>query len=160
MSDDERIARLTELARRVWPNAAVNAWGDAAWVERHAGEYPCLSVAHPRAHDALEAALLVLAHGRETVVQTLSRMSAPRITPKHVAAAREHVGRLEELRAWYQVHIAPHENELAERTDEPPAWVEQLAQEWEAFEPDVVPGQDGALRHCARELRKRAKSTY
>ena len=75
MSTDEReaahqehIDRLTQLARRVWPDAKLvvhnGNWrvkhslkvvdGQAAWVEP-------LFVGHPRALDALEAALQVLA---------------------------------------------------------------------------------------------------
>lgn len=55
----ERIARLTELARRVWPQADVERFGDGTMVIVRSA--PMLACDHPRALDALEAALLVLA---------------------------------------------------------------------------------------------------
>jgi hypothetical protein len=66
-SDDARIARLTELARKVWPgiDAAVlcaSSGASAGVYSRAQSENLVLMVlAHPRALDALEAALLVLA---------------------------------------------------------------------------------------------------
>lgn len=66
MSDDERIARCTELARRVWPEASVEfscrMWCVDAPNNAHDAVVEMLAVHdHPRALDALEAALLVLA---------------------------------------------------------------------------------------------------
>jgi len=66
MSDDERIAKLTELAQRVWPDepyggAHVVAYGDAAWVRVRPNTEHIKVLGHPRALDALEAALLALA---------------------------------------------------------------------------------------------------
>lgn len=67
MSDDERIQRLTELARRVWPDQhpleleAMPQWQSAAVRMEANGELLLLVENHPRAFDALEAALLVLA---------------------------------------------------------------------------------------------------
>lgn len=69
MTDDARIARLTELARKMWPDAVIDAsdpvnvkvhgaversGGRAEWIER-------IYIGHPRALDALEAALRELA---------------------------------------------------------------------------------------------------
>lgn len=67
MSDEKRLAMLTEMARKVWPDARVVQhdanwkvqsglrveFGCARWVEH-------MFVGHPRALDALEAALYVL----------------------------------------------------------------------------------------------------
>ncbi len=67
MSEEERIARLTELARRVWPDVmhlrvVDNRQWRAAYVCRGEDTDPQLCIEdHPRALDALEAALLVLA---------------------------------------------------------------------------------------------------
>lgn len=62
---DERIERLTELARGVWPDIGlvVASTGQAAGVHERGGEERMLAMllCHPRALDALEAALLVLA---------------------------------------------------------------------------------------------------
>jgi hypothetical protein len=60
---DERIARLLELARRVWPSARVVAWPTSSpncvYVEDD-GLLQRISVFdHPRALDMLEAALAV-----------------------------------------------------------------------------------------------------
>ena len=64
MSDEARIERLTQLARRVWPNAHVAQCGDAVVVDAdYEPRFP-LQVHHPRALDALEAALLVLSMER------------------------------------------------------------------------------------------------
>ena len=73
MSDDERIARLIELARRVWPDAAKggiaydadnNFKPGEVTLAAHQPEWTPLVTLycnHPRALDALEKALLVLA---------------------------------------------------------------------------------------------------
>lgn len=68
MSDEERIARLTELAREVWPQESVpvdvvSSAAGARVIHDSPGNHHPLSlafIAHPRALDALEAALLVL----------------------------------------------------------------------------------------------------
>jgi len=113
MSDDERLARLTELARRVWPHARIEWDGDALCVLGPVQQANGRTVVaehlrinpHPRAADALEAALLVLAsgetwHGRMGELDECLRV----------------------LRAQYGIdppHVLP-----------PPAWVEQLAAEF------------------------------
>ena len=68
MSDEARIARLTELARKVWPEENVQIGNPKGKAPAKSGvfvassEWTLLGVgAHPRALDALEAALLVLA---------------------------------------------------------------------------------------------------
>lgn len=63
MSDDERIQRLTELARRVWPDELViEIITDAEGVSVESDRcILCTVEQHERALDALEAALLVLA---------------------------------------------------------------------------------------------------
>ena len=71
MTDEARIKRLTELARQAWPHddvavviASVDV-DDSLFVEVQRDEeeesYSLAGVHHPRALDALEAALLVLA---------------------------------------------------------------------------------------------------
>lgn len=118
MTDDERIARLTELARQVWPGHADEIYASRDAVTSGRGHLLlAVDPEHPHCSDALEAALLVLVHGRETVLRSLARMG-----------------------------IAPRE---------PPAWVEELAQRWEAdskeHESLVV------LADAAEQLRERAK---
>jgi hypothetical protein len=70
MTDDARLQRLTELARKVWPDGEADARASAdpnecaACVVLHPdGEWQqALAIMqHPRALDALEAALCVLA---------------------------------------------------------------------------------------------------
>jgi len=61
MTDDARIARLTLLARRVWPDTRVIAWPEHIYVEDETPVQRASVFGHPRALDALEAALLVLA---------------------------------------------------------------------------------------------------
>jgi hypothetical protein len=66
--DDDRIARLTELARRVWGDSAqvyADRNGHASVTvpeDDDDGRTRVLTVVHPRALDALLPALLVLAH--------------------------------------------------------------------------------------------------
>lgn len=111
MSDEERLKQLTELAQRVWPDLEkpkVDAIDESgafrAGLEDDGMDYIHIHP-HPRALDALEAALLVLAGERPTVNEWAARLAAD-----SVAAGEAEYGR-------------PHA---------PPAWVEQLAQEWEA----------------------------
>lgn len=69
MSDDERIARLTKLARRVWPGLEMKIEHSdrVSTVWSMSCDYPGEMVLHvtmrehPRALDALETALLALA---------------------------------------------------------------------------------------------------
>ncbi len=63
VDDEARVKRLTELARRVWVDTSVTCVdGDvmACDAATYDGEYIRIA-RHPRAFDALEAALLVLA---------------------------------------------------------------------------------------------------
>jgi hypothetical protein len=80
VTDEARIARLTELARRVWPqfeNLRVVATPIEALVlfdygsEKRRDTSTLLHVPHPRALDALEAALLVLSEERPVRLQTV-----------------------------------------------------------------------------------------
>ena len=106
MTDDDRIKRLTELAKRAWPNenVSVTATAHSAGVHRIEGNEAMVAMvlAHPRSLEALEAALLVLA-GDDT---------------------RMELGRLRE-----RVRDVLAE-ELAKRKATP-AWVESLAAQWE-----------------------------
>jgi hypothetical protein len=71
VSDVERIARLTELARRMWPHAFVATSGrpDFAAVDVFDAEghykWSPMAIHHARALAALEAALRVLAEGEQ-----------------------------------------------------------------------------------------------
>ncbi len=151
MTDEARIARLTELARRVWPylsEVEVVAGPKGILV---AGNDPHVAPDAPRTGqlyinhwdspvpllDALEAALLVLA-GDD------SRLELARLREDVASTLRE---------------------ELARR-GEPPAWVKQLASEWGSDAQDrAVKAQDPfaagvgvGIQYCAAELRERAKA--
>lgn len=80
MTDEARIARLTELARRVWPEAVAGFTSDSsnysvptAYVESTRNGSTEISIDHPRALDALEAALLVLADETPAWVEQLAK---------------------------------------------------------------------------------------
>lgn len=64
MSDDARLQRLTVLARKVWPDfgpLTVELRHSGATVQIHnENQFQAVIFDHPRALDALEAALLVL----------------------------------------------------------------------------------------------------
>lgn len=182
MTDEARIARLTEIARRVWPDAEIEADKRQVLVETSSEWGDAVTIKHPRALDALEAALLVLAdQGRmddpspieaaQRVRRPLMLMPGfqaepryyggspsleqpvidapsepPRVTATHVQNAADHVAEIKRLRA-----------ELDD--NEPPAWVENLASEWEARvshhnEAHMLRAE---VHRCAAELRARAK---
>lgn len=63
MTDEARVARLTELAQRVWPRAEAYEHGEIVdvGVLEARGYRLTLRIWHPSALDALEAALRVLA---------------------------------------------------------------------------------------------------
>lgn len=161
MSDDDeaRIGKLTELARRVWPRdreIAVCQDGAEAEVLGHDCD-SLIRIEHPRALDALEAALLVLAGEPADFDELLARSSVG----QGLRALREdpeaELARVEE-------ELTPEVMEILRRAnDEPPAWVEQLAAKWEAaadaHSPLGAPPYpvDRMRRDCARELRERAK---
>lgn len=160
MSDElhaERIERLTQLAREVWPDRdeqmVIHEITGAAMIA-YRSRFPCSTVDgsegerivsyhtridHPRALDALEAALLALV-GDNT---------------------RAQLARLEErVRDVLQTELARRDGAL-------PAWVEQLAREWEKLADGVharrgdgvITDYENALRENAEELRERAKGT-
>lgn len=79
MTDEARLKRLTELARRVWPEAEVGPDYGIGGKQRGysvkasmAAYSDGLTAWHPRALDALEAALLVLAGEPPTWVEQLA----------------------------------------------------------------------------------------
>lgn len=86
MSDDERIERLTELARRVpeWRSLGVHVSGDERYVllvtrtPDNVYNHP-VKIVHPRALDALEAALLVLSGEAEMIEPWRREMLRDRI---------------------------------------------------------------------------------
>lgn len=140
MNDEARIARLTQLARRVWPRrdpeAVEHEWHDGfPGFEVLSGDHDLMAndedsntvlafvQSHPRALDALEAALLVLA-GDDTRLQ------------------------LNRLQEQVRDVLA---DELARRT---PAWVERLARRWDELHEG---GYNASFAECAQELREGAR---
>lgn len=175
MTDEARIARLTELARRVWPDAAAAMVDGVASVVEIPGYYECLYIArHPCALDALEAALLVLAD-EERVPLTERRVLEDRIAAlerdratllRRYQEEQAKVAILDD--AFRTASAALNEAEAA-------TWAEQLAKAWDeraaeheaasqrahdankdhhgAYQAGVATGRTA----CARELRERAK---
>lgn len=102
MTDDERIQRLTELARRVWPDQGAGvSWDPFYDVAKVINDRRTIlfEMQSPRAFDALEAALLVLADDEGE-------------------AAMFSAGRR-------------FEQAMRKCQSDPPAWVGKLASEWE-----------------------------
>ena len=80
MSDDARMQRLTELARKVWPDLGPVFFSGIGVDGFHSSDGDTIlqvsDVGYARALDALEAALLVLAD--ETSLRALERAGLPR----------------------------------------------------------------------------------
>ena len=159
MTDEVRIARLTELARRVWPEATIEVRGDY-WEIRHRHSsmkvdddyYQCVwtSPRQPeRAADALEAALLVLAgeHGallQRAIVEVETRSDLRGAHAAEVALAVLRVA---------QGITNPLTADVTFGEPVQPAWLEAWAKELEdpCMQGDMRPSE------VARELRERAK---
>jgi hypothetical protein len=158
MSDDERLLRLTELARRVWPDGKyvrelgvyVAPNGQRARVVNHAAGFDLLDVKrHPRSLDALEAALLVLT-GDVTIRGVRGAVLVPML-PIDRDAERIVDGLVAQ-------------SQTGQRTPLVPAWAEELAVEWEARAARML--REGGAEEvasevmlCAAKLRERAKET-
>lgn len=107
MNDDARIAKLTKLARRVWPDreTGISTATGAEAVDQRTDDLLVDIGQHPRALDALEAALLVLAD-EERVPLTERRVLEDRI--KAAERDRESIlrrygelhAKLAKIRAW------------------------------------------------------------
>jgi phospholipase C len=168
VSDDERIERLTQLARRVpeWASWRIEVFGDehTAYVTAIGeGEREVVAIQHApsaRALDALEAALLVLAGDTPLVAAGQGAMSVlatpilpvDEIADREVAALQaEGERRRQEVRKACEGVMGMQLSALA--------WVDQLAAEWEASAPDAgeYPIARRLLNDCAAELRERAK---
>ena len=149
MTDEARIKRLTELARQAWPHddvavviASVDV-DDSLFVEVQRDEeeesYSLAGVHHPRALDALEAALLVLADYERVP-----------LTPDAVLADR--VRALEKQAGTFADKWRAREEKL-----------EKLAEGWERDadeyhgKPGVPPGERQLIHVLARELREVVK---
>lgn len=177
MTDEARIARLTELARRVWPDALVSSEGlpDYAGVHIYdaAGQARGMRVSinnHPHALDALEAALLVLAGDDEPLskeqakdawsegFEAARRLFAPQPVEPSDDLER---GCIESMKhnAQRMREQCRRERKRAEAAEAKLARLEQLASEWERDAPKFTGPQDVrdvaeyALQQCARELR-------
>ena len=182
MSNEERLARLTELARRVpgWKDAVVEygrhvitVWGQGS----EPGEQTLLlTIRHaPSALDALEAALCVLAGDAlaEDMLRSLQswwerHAVALRMTSRSVHhALGVAISALEQGKPFPTMQVLTGADAA-----EPPAWVDELATKWEQWAEDAqfvaddpVTGSFGqrsrvaasSLRECAAELRARAK---
>lgn len=130
MTDDEQIARCTELARRVWPDldAAIVAGALSAGVYSGAQNETMVAMIlrHPRALNALEAALLVLADDgdllRRAIVEVEARSDLRGAHAAEIAMAV--------LRVARGLRNPLTEDSEQEATGVPP-WVEQLATAWE-----------------------------
>lgn len=157
MTDDQRIERLTELARRAWlekdgvvVESTPQTHGAYVLHEVSGIDTPTglpiswtgelATIYHPRALDALEAALLVL-DDQERIPLTERRVLEDRIE----ALERDRAALTRRYR---------------DREFEGRAWVEELAQQWEAEIPKLealdVPNAEGLLSKCIAELRERA----
>lgn len=177
MTDQARIERLTELAQRVWPDIHVDVDTSAtpcstegrrlgAWVQQYfprpvgpveSGPVLLSVPEHPRALDALEAALLVLA-GDDPSPASLAEI--PELSPDALSLGRGVVGRkLASMlpKDWRPTQAQCDAAQLA-LTGQVPAWVDELASEFEReAEQPYHPEKRHALKHCAAELRERAK---
>lgn len=145
MTDEARIARLTDLARSVWPfyDVSVDADddGSAAYVNNEPDAPPFIEICHPRALDALEAALLVLAD------EARIPLTADQVTRDALESCRR------------------DREALTKRIREERAAMEKLAEQWEAeaLEPPPEACVHAhppyllriTLQECARELRAR-----
>lgn len=162
MDDNERIERLTELARRVYGNDAVvepierltsdqRGWGVRTYGCSH------MQVMGLRALDALEAALLVMAAKDPTAGEA----------PDDCYPLRRHLVQYAALvkvradMAGKELLVVDLAAALANRAvQRQTAWVEQLAAEWESFaerfRDSGWPGAD-LWDRCAAELRERAR---
>lgn len=142
MTDDERVVRLADLAQRMWPGATISHESDGTSVitgiqsdgERSWTEEPVF-IRHPRALDALEAALLVLAD------EARIPLTADQVTRDALESCRR------------------DREALVRRIREERAAMEQLAEQWERDASTVAHCEDegAAYQRCAQELRARAK---
>ena len=139
MSDDDRIAKLTELAKKVWPDAEVDAdaKGAQAFVGTSAEWGFAVKIAHPRALDALEAALLVLSGEGKALTREVFHEAVHEAATRIAESRRESMAELEEALV--------------------PAWAEELAKQWETRVCGIDDGYDTALNECIAELRERAR---
>lgn len=152
MSDAERIASMTELARRVWPGpepaVQVAISRNEASVEQpgHEDSGPLATIIHPRALDALEAALLVLAGDLALTGDERNAMRPDilRMIEANVELGTAHTRLLVELEA------------LAGRWETDATACEKADAEWGGASLYVAK----YLRQVAAELRQRAKATY
>ena len=119
MTDEARIAKLTELARRVWPDVHSvyehDGYIDAGAIAMQGGYRLHLRIGpHPRALDALEAALLVLAG--EGIAESVCRRDCDGYWEQHQRAER--------ATAWVEQLASVIED--MKKHPESVTWAEQL----------------------------------
>jgi glycine/D-amino acid oxidase-like deaminating enzyme len=160
--DDERLARLTELARRLWPDQGAtvrwDAFYDVAKVVNERGTI-LFEMQHPRSLDALEAALLVLA-GEDPLGKWARKLAEDSVRAGDAAEAalamRADESRPVGILDMLAVYAQPHD------------WVEQLAAKMEANGRQLVEKASPEMRDLAEafacsleayadELRARAR---
>ncbi len=139
MTDDERIAKLTELAKKVWPDAEAYKHDGMIDVGFMRGVIYLLQIRiwHPRAADALEAALLVLSGEGKALTREVFHEAVHEAATRIAESRRESMAELEEALV--------------------PAWAEELAKQWETRVCGIDDGYDTALNECIAELRERAR---
>jgi len=168
---DDRIARLTDLARQAWPpgphdtDLTIDEMPDfQSAAVRVNGEALLLVEDHPKALDAIEAALYVLI-GKD---EPLSTSQAKDVYSEAFAVAK----RLFSREPLYRI-----DPDGTIECMEPPPWVEELAGKWEAeakrrswlneesharsehLHAAYCAGSSAGHAWCAAELRERAKGT-
>lgn len=178
MSDDERLAQLTKLARKAYRNAGLTA----AEHEIHDGHmgYEVLGDvedglmvfvwSHPRALDALEAALLVLAgedRHRSTTEYAQAMTERAERAEAELLIARSSLG-TPDVQAVIDQADADLTDEvmrrIAEINSKPPAWVEAIASRMESQAADFEATERDVGRLLAQQFRAyaaemRARST-
>lgn len=147
-SDDERLQRLTELARRVCEmEPTIEVVGPQAAIVWD-GPFVLIDIGgHPHALDALEAALLVLT-GDVTIRGVRGAVLVPMLPIDRDAECIVD-GLVAQSQAGQRMRLVP-------------AWVEQLASEWDmnaSMSDCSLAGTavSDCLLRCAAELRRRAK---
>jgi hypothetical protein len=149
MTDDARIERLTALARKAWPKAAITVYDDSAHVHSTPGDEGTAKsygfIEHPRALDALEAALETLADE----VHLADGSDGKSAHPKTLSEC----WRL--IEAMDRELLEAHENELrlSRELAKPQPWAVDLAAKWqrECIDEKLVPCEAREMADMLRD---------